>query len=32
MNQLGWKAKINLDKGIEDAINDFRNNKNNLRI
>lgn len=32
MNQLGWRAKINLDKGIEDAINDFRNNKSNLRI
>ena len=31
MNQLGWRAKINLDKGIEDAINDFRNNKSNLR-
>ena len=32
MNQLGWRAKINLDKGIEEAINDFRNNKSNLRI
>ena len=32
INQLGWRAKINLDQGIEDAKNDLRNNKRSLRI
>jgi len=31
INNIGWKACINLEKGIEMAINSFKEELNNLR-